>query len=105
LYKNESENKDLYMERNLNICMELLQTDADIICLQETKAHPEQLPQEVTTPAGFFSYFDHSKVKKGFIVLDRPCVYTTSMSRFCGAYKDVNHDRSKEFLITFTIRL
>ena len=40
--------------------------DPDIICLQETKAHPEQLSEEVRSPAGYFSYFDHSKVKKGY---------------------------------------
>jgi exodeoxyribonuclease III len=40
--------------------------DADIICLQETKAHPEQLTPEVRSPVGYFSYFDHSKIKKGY---------------------------------------
>jgi exodeoxyribonuclease-3 len=44
----------------------VFETDADIICLQETKAHPEQLSPEVRSPAGYFSYFDHSKVKKGY---------------------------------------
>jgi exodeoxyribonuclease-3 len=41
-------------------------TDSDIICLQETKAHPEQLPEEVRSPAGYHAYFDHSKLKKGY---------------------------------------
>ncbi len=40
--------------------------DPDILCLQETKAHPEQLPEELRSPAGYFSYFDHSKIKKGY---------------------------------------
>ena len=44
----------------------IFEVDADIICLQETKAHPEQLPEEVRSPAGYFSYFDHSKIKKGY---------------------------------------
>lgn len=44
----------------------IFETNADIICLQETKAHPEQLPEEVRSPAGYFSYFDHSKIKKGY---------------------------------------
>jgi len=44
----------------------IFETDPDIICLQETKAHPNQLPEEVRSPAGYFSYFDHSKVKKGY---------------------------------------
>jgi len=44
----------------------VFEIDPDILCLQETKAHPEQLPEEVRSPAGYFSYFDHSKVKKGY---------------------------------------
>lgn len=44
----------------------IFEVDPDIICLQETKAHPEQLPEEVRSPAGYFSYFDHSKIKKGY---------------------------------------
>lgn len=44
----------------------IFEIDPDIICLQETKAHPEQLSEEVRSPAGYFSYFDHSKVKKGY---------------------------------------
>ncbi|MDO9399099.1 MAG: exodeoxyribonuclease III [bacterium] len=43
----------------------LFEINPDIICLQETKAHPEQLSEEVRSPAGYFSYFDHSKIKKG----------------------------------------
>lgn len=44
----------------------IFELDSDIICIQETKAHPEQLPDEVRSPAGYHSYFDHSKVKKGY---------------------------------------
>ncbi len=44
----------------------LFELDPDIICLQETKAHPEQLTPEVRTPAGYFSHFDHSKLRKGY---------------------------------------
>ena len=44
----------------------VFETDPDILCLQETKAHPEQLPEEVRSPAGYHSYFDHSKIKKGY---------------------------------------
>ncbi len=40
--------------------------DADFICFQETKAHPEQLPDDVLNPENYFSYFDHSKTKKGY---------------------------------------
>ena len=44
----------------------IFEVDPDIVCLQETKAHPEQLPEEVFSPAGYYSYFDHSKLKKGY---------------------------------------
>ncbi len=45
---------------------ELLKEKPDIFCLQETKAHPEQLPEELRNVPGYFSYFDHSKGKKGY---------------------------------------
>ncbi len=45
---------------------EILSQNADIVCLQETKAHPEQLDSEYRHPAGYHSFFDHSKVKKGY---------------------------------------
>lgn len=45
---------------------QLFEMNPDIICLQETKAHPEQLTEEVRNPAGYFSYFDHSKMRKGY---------------------------------------
>jgi len=38
----------------------------DIYCIQETKAHPEQLDEGVRNPIGYKAYFDHSKVKKGY---------------------------------------
>ena len=38
----------------------------DIFCLQETKANPDQLPEEVRNPAGWVSHFDHPKEKKGY---------------------------------------
>ncbi len=38
----------------------------DILCLQETKAEPEQMPDEVRNPKGYFSYISYSKVKKGY---------------------------------------
>jgi exodeoxyribonuclease-3 len=44
----------------------LVQQGADIVCLQETKAHPEQLAEEIRNPTGYKSYFDHSKEKKGY---------------------------------------
>ena len=44
----------------------LMNQNVDIFCLQETKAHPEQLEQETVSPPGYTSYFDHSKGRKGY---------------------------------------
>ncbi len=41
-------------------------TKADIFCLQETKAHPEQLSPELLSPLGYTSFFSSSEVKKGY---------------------------------------
>ena len=38
----------------------------DVICLQETKATPEQLPQELQSPTGYFAYFNSSDGRKGY---------------------------------------
>lgn len=38
----------------------------DIFCLQETKASPEQLSEEMLSPAGFRSFFSSSQVRKGY---------------------------------------
>lgn len=38
----------------------------DIVCLQETKASEEQLPDELRNIPGYHSYFSSSKVKKGY---------------------------------------
>lgn len=45
---------------------QLFELNPDIFCLQETKSHPEQLPEEIRNPRGYFSYFDHSKGRKGY---------------------------------------
>ncbi len=42
------------------------QEDADIVCLQETKAHPEQLPPELLDIDGYHVHFDSSQVRKGY---------------------------------------
>ncbi len=44
----------------------LLAQNVDLFCLQETKAHPEQLVEEVLKPAGYTSYFDHARTRKGY---------------------------------------
>ncbi len=38
----------------------------DILCLQETKAEENQLPDEVKNILGFSSFFSSSKIKKGY---------------------------------------
>jgi exodeoxyribonuclease-3 len=45
---------------------QLFELNPDIFCLQETKAHPEQLTEEIRNPKGYHSYFDHSKMRKGY---------------------------------------
>ncbi len=43
----------------------LKQAEPDIICLQETKAHPEQLPPAITEWQGYDAYFSSAR-KKGY---------------------------------------
>lgn len=38
----------------------------DILCLQEVKAEADQLPAEIRDAPGYFSYFSHSKGRKGY---------------------------------------
>ena len=40
--------------------------DADMFCVQETKAHPDQLPKELREVPGYHAYFSSSEVKKGY---------------------------------------
>ena len=44
----------------------LIQQNPDFFCLQETKAHPDQLEEGIRNPIGYHSYFDHSKLRKGY---------------------------------------
>ena len=44
----------------------LLTEDPDILCLQETKAAPEQLSEELLNIKGYKSFFSSSIVKKGY---------------------------------------
>jgi len=45
---------------------DILKKNADILCLQETKVEETQLPEEVRAPKGYFAYFTHSKMRKGY---------------------------------------
>lgn len=38
----------------------------DILCLQETKVLPEQLPEELASPKGYHSYFHYPTHRKGY---------------------------------------
>jgi len=41
----------------------------DVMCIQETKAHPDQLEKDfpaLFAPEGYYAYFDYSKVRKGY---------------------------------------
>ncbi len=44
----------------------LFKEQPDILCLQETKTTPEQLPEEARNVPGYFSYFSHPEIKKGY---------------------------------------
>ncbi|MBK6913517.1 MAG: exodeoxyribonuclease III [Ignavibacteriales bacterium] len=44
----------------------LLKENPDMLCVQETKAHPEQLSEELLNINGYKSYFSSSIVKKGY---------------------------------------
>lgn len=45
---------------------EIFKLSPDILAIQETKATPDQLPKNVLHPKGYFSYFDSSKIRKGY---------------------------------------
>ncbi|MEK7568981.1 MAG: endonuclease/exonuclease/phosphatase family protein, partial [Patescibacteria group bacterium] len=45
---------------------EILKANPDILCLQETKVEEQQLDPELRNPDGYFSYFTHSKMRKGY---------------------------------------
>lgn len=45
---------------------EVFDMKPDILCLQETKSRPEQLPEEIAKPQGYSSYFHSPIHKKGY---------------------------------------
>ncbi len=44
----------------------LMNVNPDVFCLQETKASPEQLSEDLRRVSNFSSFFSSSKVKKGY---------------------------------------
>lgn len=51
---------------NKGYFVEILKKSPDILCLQETKVEEAQLPEEVRAPNGYYAYFSHSKMRKGY---------------------------------------
>lgn len=45
----------------------------DFFCIQETKAHPEQLSKKLQKPEGYFAYFNSATRRKGY---SGTCIYT-----------------------------
>jgi exodeoxyribonuclease-3 len=45
---------------------EILKLSPDILAIQETKATPDQLPENVQNIKGYHSFFDSSKIRKGY---------------------------------------
>lgn len=45
---------------------DIVAKNPNILCLQETKAEAVQLPEDVRNLNGYFSYFSHSKTRKGY---------------------------------------
>ena len=45
---------------------EFMNSNPDVVCLQETKAHKEQLPLDLLNYKEYHSYFSSSQVKKGY---------------------------------------
>ena len=43
----------------------LFEENPDILAIQETKAHPEQLSEELRTPQGYYTFWNHAE-KKGY---------------------------------------
>jgi exodeoxyribonuclease-3 len=45
---------------------QIFKDSPDIVCLQEIKALPDQLPEEIRNPNGYHSYFNAPDIKKGY---------------------------------------
>jgi exodeoxyribonuclease-3 len=69
----------------------LVNYSSDIFCIQETKAHPDQLPEEVRSPAGYYSYFNHSELKKGY---SGTAIYTKEKP--LDVFYGINKEKDKE---------
>src|ERR1035437_10527663 len=45
---------------------QIFKDSPDVVSLQEIKALPEQLPEEIRNPKGYHSYFNAPDLKKGY---------------------------------------
>ena len=75
------------------------QSEADCICLQETKAHPEQLSPEQLAPAGYHSHFSSAEKKgySGVATLRGPGVECGTVAH---GIQEPRFDNEGRFLIT-----
>lgn len=77
----------------------LLSESPDIFCLQETKAHEEQLEDGVRKPEGYHAYFDHSKGRKGYSGV---AIYTkVKPDKVDYGFGDPEYDQEGRFLALF----
>jgi len=53
-------------DAELNTYSWFLKQNPDFFCVQETKSMPEQLPDELLEPEGYFAYYDYAKTRKGY---------------------------------------
>ncbi len=44
----------------------LAEAAPDILCLQETRAEAHQVPADIRDHAGYHTYWNHSKARKGY---------------------------------------
>jgi exodeoxyribonuclease-3 len=73
----------------------VLLQNPDIFCFQETKAHPDQLDASLLNIEGYTSYYDHSKLKKGYSGV---AVYTKekTIKVDCDLYVEVANEAASE---------
>lgn len=45
---------------------EILKLSPDVLAIQETKASPDQLSEDIVNIKGYYSFFDSSKIRKGY---------------------------------------
>lgn len=64
------------------------QTDIDILCIQETKAQIEQIPDEIKDISGYQTYFDAHKLKKGYSGVG---LFTKTIPLFIG--HEIGHEK------------